>query len=234
MLSTSSRSSIESGFRDKAPGKGPSVMTKQENPHFLTAAVLVAVFYVAAQMLADIASLRIVLIAGFSIDAGTFIYPLTFTLRDMVHKVAGIKIARVLIIAAAGINILMALFFWVVSILPPDMSVGSQIEFGLVLAPVWRIVAASIIAEVISELIDTEGYRFWVEKVTVHYQWARVLFSNAISIPIDSLAFSYLAFWGVLAPPVVFSIFLSNMIIKSLTTLISIPGIYLVPERIKR
>jgi len=205
--------------------------TKNLNNKLLSTAILVSVFYVAAQMIADVGSLRIVMVAGFSIDAGTFIYPLTFTLRDMVHKVAGIKIARILILAAAAINLIMALFFKIVAILPPDLSVGSQSEFGLVLAPVWRIVGASIIAEVISELIDTEGYRFWVERVTRKHQWARVLVSNALSIPIDSFIFSFLAFWGIMPTAVVMSIFFSNMIIKGLTTLISIPGIYLVPEQ---
>ena len=205
--------------------------TNNSNNKLLSAAILVSVFYVAAQMMADIGSLRIVMVAGFSIDAGTFIYPLTFTLRDMVHKVAGIKIARLLILAAAGINLVMALFFKIVAILPPDLTVGSQSEFALVLAPVWRIVGASIIAEVISELIDTEGYRFWVERVTQKHQWARVLVSNALSIPIDSFIFSFLAFWGSMPTAVVMSIFFSNMIIKGLTTLISIPGIYLVPEQ---
>jgi uncharacterized integral membrane protein (TIGR00697 family) len=197
----------------------------------LLATILVSVCYVAAQMLSDIASLRIVLIAGFSIDAGTFVYPLTFTLRDMVHKVAGIKAARYLILTAAVINIIMALFFWWVSGLPADLNVGPQAEFGLVLSPIWRIVGASIIAEVISELIDTEGYRFWVNKVTRRHQWARVVFSNSISIPVDSFIFSFLAFWGAMPNPVVVSIFISNMIIKGITTLVSIPGIYLVPDQ---
>ena len=198
---------------------------------WLPSAILVAVFYVAAQMLADIASLQIVFVAGFSIDAGTFIYPLTFTLRDMVHKVAGIKVARILILAAAGINIFMALFFKFVAVLPPDLAVGPQTEFGSLLSPVWRIVMASIVAEVIAELIDTESYRIWVEKVTRRHQWTRVVVSNTISIPVDSFLFSFLAFWGTLAPAIVVSIFVSNMIIKGLTTLISIPGIYLVKER---
>lgn len=202
-----------------------------QNRNLLTSAILVSVFYVAAQMMADIASLRIVLVAGFSVDAGTFIYPFTFTLRDMVHKVAGVKTARILILAAAGINLLMAFFFRLVSNLPPDLSVGSQQEFGQVLSPIWRIVGASIVAEVISELIDTESYKIWVEKVTMKYQWARVVFSNAISIPVDSFLFSFLAFWGVLTAPVVISIFLSNMIIKGITTVVSIPGIYLVPDQ---
>ena len=205
--------------------------SENKSTELLVPVVLVAVFYVTAQMLADIASLQIVFVAGFSIDAGTFIYPLTFTLRDMVHKVAGIKIARILILTAAGVNLFMALFFRFVALLPADLAVGPQTAFGDLLSPVWRIVMASIVAEVVAELIDTEGYRIWVEKVTRRYQWTRVLVSNALSIPVDSFLFSFLAFWGTMAPSVVISIFASNMIIKGLTTLISIPGIYLVKEK---
>lgn len=196
----------------------------------MIAALIVSAAYIAAQMLADIASLRIVLVAGMSIDAGTFIYPLTFTLRDLVHKTAGIKAARLLIITAAVINIIMAGFFWLVGRLPADPQVGPQLEFATVLSPVWRIVFASILAEVISEMIDTEAYRFWVEKITQRYQWARVLFSNSLSIPLDSLVFAWLAFGGVLPSAVVWSIVLSNIIVKGITTIISIPGIYLVKE----
>jgi uncharacterized integral membrane protein (TIGR00697 family) len=196
----------------------------------MVAATIVSAAYIAFQMMADVASLRIVMIAGFSVDAGTFVYPFTFTLRDLVHKTAGIKASRVLIITAAVLNLLMAGLFWLTSILPPDLSVGPQKEFGLVLSPVWRIVFASIVAEVIAELVDTEGYRLWVEKVTHRYQWARVLVSNAFSIPLDSLLFSWLAFGGVLPDGVVWSIFVSNVIIKGITTLVSLPGIYLVRE----
>ena len=194
-------------------------------------ATIVIAAYAAFQMMSDIASLRIVLVAGFSIDAGTFVYPFTFTLRDLVHKTAGIKAARALIITCAVLNLIMAGLFWLSSILPADLNVGPQLEFGIVLSPVWRIVFASIIAEVVSEFIDTEGYRLWVEKVTDRYQWARVLVSNAFSVPIDSLIFVWIAFGGAMPVAVVWSIFLSNVIIKGLTTLISLPGIYLVKER---
>lgn len=196
----------------------------------MNAVILVSVAYIAAQMLADIGSLKIVMFLGMSMDAGTLIYPLTFTLRDMVHKVAGIKSARLLIFAAAGVNLLMAAFFWLVSILPPDLSAGNQEAFAAALSPVWRIVFASIAAEVFSELVDTESYRFWVEKVTKRYQWARVLFSNSFSVPIDSLIFSWLAFGGVLPSVVVWSIFVSNVIIKGATTALGLPLIYLVKD----
>ncbi len=192
------------------------------------APIVVISAYIAAQMMADITSLRIVVAAGMSMDAGTLIYPLTFTLRDLVHKTLGARAARLLIITAAVINLVMAGLFWLVSQLPADPVVGPQLEFGRVLSPAWRIVMASIVAEVLSELLDTEAYRFWIERVTTRYQWARVLVSNALSVPLDSLVFCWLAFGASYAPSVVWSIVASNIIVKGATTLISLPGIYLV------
>ncbi|MEM6284867.1 MAG: queuosine precursor transporter, partial [Chloroflexota bacterium] len=182
--------------------------------------VIVSVCYVAAQILADITSIRILFIAGFSVDGGTLIYPFTFTLRDMVHKVAGIAIARTLIFLAAAINLLMAALFWIVSALPADMEVGAQTEFGAVLAPVFRIVLASITAEIIAELIDTEVYRAWVNRMGQRYQWGRVLVSNAVSVPIDSAIFVAIAFVGVVPAGVAFSIFLANVLVKGLVTVL--------------
>ena len=125
----------------------------------------------------------------------------------------------------------MAGLFWLVSTMKPDMTVGLQAEFGKVLAPVWRITLASIVAEVFAEMMDTETYQFWITKVTKRFQWMRVLVSNAVSIPIDSLIFVWLAFSGVLPKEVIWAIFVSNVIVKGVTTLISLPGIYLVKER---
>ena len=192
--------------------------------------IVVVSCYVAAQMLADITSLKIAVVLGMSMDAGTFIYPITFTLRDIIHKTIGAKGARILIFTAAGINIFMALFFWFSAWLPADMMVGPQTEFALVLSPVWRIVIASIVAEVIAELIDTEVYQKWVDMLGHRYQWGRVLSSNIISVPIDSLLFVWIAFGGVLPTEVVWSIFVMNVLVKGVTTIVSMPLIYTVPE----
>ncbi len=157
--------------------------------------------YVAAQMMADIASLRIISVGGFAVDAGTLIYPFTFTLRDMVHKIGGKSAARTLIWLAAGINVFMAAFFWLVAVWPADSTTGPQLGFGDVLAPVWGIVVASIVAEVVAELIDTEAYSMWVRRFGERHQWGRVLASNSIAIPIDSAIFVGLATVFGIFPP---------------------------------
>jgi hypothetical protein len=194
------------------------------------AGIIVLGLYVAAQMLADIASLKIALLAGFSIDAGTFVYPLTFTLRDLVHKRLGLAAARTVVILAAAVNLFMALFFQFAVHLPEDPEWGLGREFAAILGPVWRIVTASIAAEVLSELIDTEVYRWWVSRVSARFQWMRVLVSNSLGIPVDSLIFCWGAFGGTLPASVVWSIFFANVIVKGLVTLASLPGIYLVKE----
>ena len=209
--------------------------TKITNPidvkPIATSAIVVISVYIAAQLLSDIGSLKIARVAGFSIDAGTFIYPLTFTIRDLVHKQLGKTAARTVIILAAAINLFMVVFFQFAAWLPQDPDWGLGREFSTIFGLMWRIVIASIIAEVISELIDTEVYHFWVSRITRKYQWARVLTSNAVSIPIDSLIFCGVAFGLALPNSVVWSIFLANVIIKGLVTVISLPAIYLVKEK---
>lgn len=190
--------------------------------------------YIAAQMMSDIASLRIVTLGGWAVDAGTLVYPFTFTLRDLIHKIGGVTAARVVIVTAAAINVFMAGLFWLVARMPPDPLTGPQLEFGQVLAPVWRIVFASILAEVISELIDTEVYRAWVRRFGEARQWGRVLASNAVAIPVDSAVFVALAFAGVLPTAVMWQIFWVNVALKGACTVISIPWIYWVrPARLE-
>jgi hypothetical protein len=193
--------------------------------------VVVVAAYIGAQMISDIASLKIGVVFGLAVDMGTFIYPITFTLRDVVHKVLGKRSAQTVIITAAVINLLMAAYFSWVARVPSDTDWGLGREFSAILGPIWRIVAASILAEVVSELIDTEVYQWYVDRFGQRNQWARVVLSNAVSIPVDSLIFSIGAFGWALPWGVVWQIFVFNLVVKYLVSLLSIPLIYLVPEK---
>lgn len=194
-------------------------------------AVVVVAAYIGAQMLADIASLKIGVVMGLAVDMGAFIYPITFTLRDVVHKTLGMRNARLLIISAAVINLFMALYLMWSASVPSDPGWGLGEEFSAILAPVWRIVVASIVAELVSEMLDTEIYHWWVTRVTQRHQWLRVLVSNSVSVPVDNLIFAVGAFGWVLPWPVVRQIFIFNLLVKYAVTLVSLPLIYLAPNR---
>lgn len=194
-------------------------------------AIIVVAAYTAAQMLADIASLKIGVVFGLAVDMGTFIYPATFTLRDLVHKVLGKRNAQTIILAAGAINLFMALYLMWAASVPGDPAWGLNEQFRAILAPVWRIVLASIAAEVVSELLDTEVYHWFVTRITRRYQWLRVLLSNGVSVPVDNLIFSVGAFGWLLPWATVGEIFLFNLAVKYGMTLLSLPLIYIVRER---
>lgn len=218
-----------------APGAGTPTLTT-----FTRVAIVAVAAYAGAQVIADVSSLKIGLVAGRAVDMGTFIYPITFTLRDVVHKVLGRSAARTLIITCGGVNLFMGAYFAWSAGVASDPAWGLGAEYSAILGPIWRIVIASIVAEVVSELVDTEIYHWFVTKVTTRHQWARVLTSNAVSVPLDSILFSVLAFGALpllgdhpltLPWSSVWEIVLVNITVKGLVTLASMPLIYVAPDR---
>jgi hypothetical protein len=219
----SAKEQVSKGVNEQTPiGHSPFAISQ--------VAVIVVAAYIAAQMLSDIASLKIGVVLGLAVDMGTFIYPITFTLRDVVHKVLGKRNAQVMIIAAGVINLFMAAYLMWSASVPGDPSWGLDEAFSAILAPVWRIVLASIAAEVVSELLDTEIYHWFVTKITRRYQWLRVLISNGVSVPTDNLIFAVGAFGWTLPWTVVAEIFVFNLVVKYSMTLLSLPLIYVVRE----
>ena len=114
--------------------------------------------------------------------------------------------------------------------LPADPGVGPQREFGSVLGSTWRIVAASIVAQLLAELADTEVYHRYVVRFGTRRQFGRVLASNAVSIPLDSVLFTVIAFAGVFPSSTVTQIIVANVVVKGLASFLAWPMIYAVPE----
>jgi uncharacterized integral membrane protein (TIGR00697 family) len=194
--------------------------------------------YAGAQVIAQVTSLKIGRVWGESVDMGTFVYPITFTLRDIVHKVAGRRAARTLILTCAAVNLFLAAYLaWTASV-DSDPTWGLGEEYETLLGPIWRIVLASLAAMVISELIDTEVYHLVVTRITRRYQWLRVLLSNAVSVPVDNLIFALGAFAPIsilgtdgLPWATVWSIFWVNLWVKGLVSVASLPLIYVTKDR---
>ena len=198
--------------------------------------------YVGAQVIAQVTSLKIGTVFGRAVDMGTFIYPLTFTLRDVVHKAAGRTAARITVLTSAAVNLLLAAYLAWAAAFRTDPSYPLGREYSAVLGPIWRLVIASLLAMVVSELIDTEVYHWWVTRITTRFQWLRVLVSNAVSVPIDNLIFAVGAFaplWFLSAHQratslpweAVWDIFWVNLALKGLVSVVSLPFIYASPDR---
>jgi uncharacterized integral membrane protein (TIGR00697 family) len=134
----------------------------------------------------------------------------------------------------------MALYLQWAARAPADASYTLGPGFSAIFSPRWRITVASIVAEVVSELADTEVYHWFVTRVTTAHQWARVAVSNAVSIPLDNVIFAVGAFGAIpgfadhpltLPWTAVWDIFVVNLTIKALVSVLAMPLIYLSPDR---
>ncbi len=186
--------------------------------------------YVALQLIADVTAIKIIGIGPITLPAGTFVFALTFTWRDMLHKRLGKEWAKAAIVTAAVGNLLMVLYITFALALPPAVFWEGQDAMVLTLGVVWRITAASIIAELVSELVDTEVYHILAARFTGRRQWVRVAGSNAVSLPIDSLVFVTLAFAGTMPAAMMIKVMFGQIAFKALVTLVSIPGIYVIGD----
>lgn len=111
---------------------------------------------------------------GFGLfSLGSIFFAVAFTLRDRLHSY-GLKTVYIGIVLALLVNTLYG--HWV-----------AQISY--------RFIVASFVAILVSELTDTAIFQR-----LRHRHWAtRVFSSHAVSVPIDSTAFTLLAFMGVMS-----------------------------------
>jgi uncharacterized integral membrane protein (TIGR00697 family) len=182
--------------------------------------------YITLQLIADVAASKIVDIQGLAVPAGTFVFALTFTWRDALHRRLGREWARAAIVMAGAANITMAAYFLLAIALPSAPFWSNQQAFATVLGIVPRITVASIIAEVISELVDTEVYH----RLFNLPRWLGVVGSNAVSLPLDSFIFIGLAFAGTMPLASMLEVIWGQTILKAIVTLVSIPLIYTVRD----
>lgn len=147
-----------------------------------------SIIYIVAVLLANYTATWFLPLPVFGMVAvGTLIFGATFTARDYVHRLGRHKVYTMIVVTAI-------------------MSAG----LSLIGAVPGRIITASVIAIVLSEIVDTEVYQKLIEQ-----RWLiKVAGSNMLSVPIDSLLFNLVAFAGVLPFPLLISVIFGEVVVK--------------------
>lgn len=122
------------------------------------------------------------------LSVGTVFFAAVFTLRDRIHHAGGLRAVYLAIALALLVNTLAA----------------------VLLGTPWRFVGASFLAILVGELADTAVYQRLIGKSW----WTRVLASNAVSVPLDSVLFTLLAFWGDMSPRDIAQIIFADILAK--------------------
>jgi len=135
---------------------------------------------------------------------------------------SGESLSPRVVVTAFAANLLLAGYVQFAIWLPSAPFYQGAGAFASVLGSTPRIVAASLIAYLVSSLVDTEIFAWWRVRVAGS-KWARVLVSNAVSTLVDSILFISIAFAGVL--PVV-PLIKGQYLVKMGVTVVSLPLIY--------
>lgn len=165
---------------------------REEHRDALKWATILTGLYVGAQLIADVSAVKLLTTSFGIIPGGTYIFAVTFTLRDMLHRRAGKWVALWAVLIAAIVNIGLVIYSQFMILHPAAPFWLSQDAFIQVFSAVPLITFASIVAEVVSEVADTYVYDYIYRKSHV---WG-MLVSNTVGVLIDSAIFISIAFMG--------------------------------------
>lgn len=164
--------------------------------------VIIAVSFVALLLISNVAATKLFgLTLGpltLIFDGGAVLFPFTYVLGDVLAEIYGFAKARLVILLGFGASLLAALVFYVVQLLPPAADYANQEAFEAVLGFVPRIVAASLVAYLVGQLLNA----YVLVQIKKHFGprrlWVRLLGSSVVGEAADTLIFCTVAFYGVL------------------------------------
>ena len=178
--------------------------------------------YVACELISNVTAGKPVAIGGIVVPAAVFLYALTFTLIDLINERLGKTGARQVVATAFAANLLLAGYVQFAIWLPAAPFYRDAGAFAGVLGSTPRIVFASLVAYLVSSLVDTEIFAWWRAHVGGP-KWIRVLTSNTVSTLVDSILFISIAFAGVLP---VWTLIRGQYLVKMGVAVVSLPLIY--------
>jgi uncharacterized integral membrane protein (TIGR00697 family) len=208
-------------------------MLQEQRSVFRYFDILMASF-VAVLIISNIASTKILTFWKFTFDGGTILFPLSYIFGDILTEVYGYRNSRKVIWTGFFCALLMSLVLWIVQVLPPAADWTNQQAFECILGFIPRIVAASLLAYVAGEFINSIILSKLKIKTKGRYLWVRTIGSTLVGEGIDTAIFCLVAFWGTLPSSLLISVIGSNYIFKCMVEIIFTPVTYQMVGFLKR
>ncbi len=145
----------------------------------------------------NILGIKIISIFGISASVGIFMVPLAFLISDVVAEVYGKKQAQTFVWSGLIALVVFFIFTWVCVQLPPHARFTSDASYREVFSMSFRIMAASVIAFLLSQLHDIWAFEFWKRVTKGRMLWFRNNASTLAAQAIDTLIFMFIAFYGI-------------------------------------
>lgn len=195
---------------------------------------LIVVAFVAVLLISNISATKLIDIGPFIADGGAVLFPLAYIFGDILTEVYGFARARRAIWAGFGAQIIAALVFWLVTLLPPSAAYANQAAFEAVLGFLPRIVTASLLAYLIGEFINSFVLARLKIKTNGRGLGGRFIFSTFIAQLFDTAIFGLVAFGGILSGGEFMEFVLFGWLFKTVVEIIMLPVTYRVVTWLKQ
>ncbi len=175
-------------------------------------------------------------IGRWPFGAGILFFPVSYVIGDILTEVYGYARARRCVWVGTAAMLFMAFMSFVVVALPPDQGWTGQAAYERVFGATWRIVAASICAFWVGELVNSlvlSKMKIWTEG---KHLWTRTIGSTVAGQGVDSLIFYPIAFYGLADWPAdkLLTIMFTQFVLKVSWEAILTPVTYAVVGFLKR
>ena len=186
-------------------------------------------FAIFGTILGNIAVCKCVDLFELSTTAGNVLYASTFLVTDILSEKYGKKDAKRAVQYSFSIMLLWLLGTQLILQFTPNANDYINDSLKVVFGLVPRITIASLIGFICSQNIDVFLYHFIWKKTGDNKSklWLRNNGSTLISQAIDTVIFTFLAFWGTYPTNVFFSILITTYLFKALVAVIDTPFIYI-------
>lgn len=183
------------------------------------------VWIVIAAILANVQVLKTVELFGQVATLGNIVYGTSFLATDILSEKYGKKEARKgVYIGMFTLLVTAVLMVFSLKFIPHE-SDWVQESLVTIFGIIPRIALASMLAYFISQMHDTWAYEFWKKKS--RHIWVRNNASTIISQGIDTLIFTFIAFYGIYEKEVFISILITTYVFKVIVAVADTPFIYI-------
>ncbi len=204
---------------------------------------MIAAGFVTSLIIANIIAVKIVALGPVILSAAILIFPLSYIFGDILTEVYGYARARRVIWIGFGCNLLAVIAIWLSIEIPPapfwklgpfDSPLSSQQAYQAVFGFTPRILAASFIAYLIGEFLNS----FVLAKMKIatrgRHLWLRTIGSTIVGQSADSAVFISFAFYGTMPNLALGELILAQWLVKSAYEALLTPFTYLTVNYLKR
>lgn len=181
-----------------------------------------------AVIVANIQVTKTIELFGFTATLGNIVYATSFLVTDILSENYGKKDAARAVGMGFFALIMMTVLMNLALSFVPDASDFAQGSLSTIFSLMPRIAFGSLVAYGFSQLHDIWAYDFWKNKFPSRkFIWIRNNLSTMVSQLLDTLIFTFIAFWGVFEASVLIDIMITTYLLKWIVALLDTPFIYI-------